>query len=597
MNRMVTVRAGITVLDAIREAGIQFEAICGGKGNCGKCKVIRISGDISGDDSICVKFLTLDEQRKGYCLACMVRVWSDAEFTIPVESRIDNPQILLDISKIIVKPDPSVKKFLVEKEISAYSSFLGPSIKFSGYNGIRPFINDEQKKNILHSSGPLTATIVFSEDTSHVLNLEEGDTTPALYGIAIDLGTTTVVGILADLISGEILGVASTLNRQITLGEELVTRIAIGRKETGQKNLQSAAIASINDVIYKLTRIADISDQDISDICLAGNTVMTWLFAGRNPEPLEYVDTKIPKDPILVHAGECGIGVNSSISIYCLPAVSRFIGGDVIGDVLTSGMHIRPKVSLLVDLGTNGEIILGNNDWLVSTSCASGPAFEGAGMRCGMRAMRGAIDQVTIETNGTVHIHVIGETLPKGICGSGIIEAAAAMASAGILDFSGKLVDNAPGVRTGENGLEYILVPAEKTAIGRDIVITRDDMAYLMDSKAAALAAIHVLMKKYRIGPDDITDVFLAGALGTYGSVYHLTSFGILPQLPNAKFHRIGNGSLAGAYACLLSVAQRKNSVKIAEHMGYIDLMVDNDFIEEYWKALRLPEIENYSNS
>lgn len=591
MNRMVTVNVGATVLDAIREAGIQFEAICGGKGNCGKCRVIRISGKVSEERSVCAKFLTLDEQRKGYCLACLVRVWSDAIFTIPIESRIDTPQILLDVARIIGTPDPVVRKYPVEKNNTGPNAILGPSIRFSGYNGKRPYLDDEQKKSILNTAESQTAVLYENDDQVRVLFLQPGDTTGSLYGIALDLGTTTVVGILVDLLTGEVIKKASTLNRQITLGEELVTRIAIGRKEKGRTDLHGAALGSINEVIHKLTREAGISEQEIFDICLAGNTVMTWLFARINPTSLEYVDAKISKNPLLLNAGETGVAVSNSISIFCLPAVSRFVGGDAIGDVLTSGMHTRPDISLLVDLGTNGEIILGNNEWLVSTSCASGPAFEGAGMRSGMRAMRGAIDSVSIDKGGNISYHVIGDSEPKGICGSGIIDTLSAMAHVGILDFTGKLIPYAPGVREGEYDLEFLLVPAEKTAIGKDIVITKDDMAYLMDSKAAALAAIIVLMKKYRLVPGDIRHVYLAGAFGVYGSIEHLISFGIIPSFPNAEFHRIGNGSLTGAYSCLLSKSSRINAKQVAEKMGYIDLLVDNDFIEEYWNALRIPGI------
>lgn len=589
MNRMVTVAAGSPVLDAIREAGIQFEAICGGKGTCGKCRVIRVSGEISEEDSICAKFLTLDEQRKGYCLACLVRVWSDAVFTIPIESRIDTPQILLDVARTVGALIPSVHKYPIEKNTTGPSALLGPSMKFSGYSGRRPDMDEEQRRIIFNAAGPLTGTIsdVFGEP--RLIALEEGDTTRAMSGIALDLGTTTVVGLLIDLVTGEVIRKASTLNRQITLGEELVTRIAIGRKEEGRAELQAAAIGSINEVIHKLTRDAGISDQDIRDICLAGNTVMTWLFAGRDPTPLEYVNASISTDPIILTAGAVGIGVLPTIPVYSLPAVSRFVGGDAIGDILSSGMHKNPEISLLIDLGTNGEIILGNKDWMVSTSCASGPAFEGAGMRSGMRAMRGAIDAVEIAHDGQVTIHVIGDSQPKGICGSGIIDAAAAMASAGILDFTGKLVDPAPGVRQGENGPEFLLVPANKTATGNDIVITKDDMAYLMDSKAAVLAAITVLLNKYRLSLSDIHHVFLAGAFGSFGNIDHLISFGILPAFPHAEFHRIGNGSLAGAYACLLSAHARAEAKEIADRMGYIDLLVDNDFIEEYWAALRIP--------
>lgn len=594
MNRMVAVNPGTVVLDAIREAGIQFEAICGGKGFCGKCRVIRVSGEVTFEGTVCANSLTPDERRKGYCLACHAKVWTDAVFTIPIESRIDTPQVLLDITGTIGKIHPSVQKFLVEKVATGPMAVLGPSVRFTGYSGIRPVMTEEQRTLVNNSAGLVTGVISFTEGTSRLIALEEGDTTGTLFGVAIDLGTTTIAGLLTDLITGEVICRASTLNRQITLGEELVTRIAIGRREEGRVELKAAALGSVNEVIRKVTRDAGISDQDINDICISGNTVMTWLFAGIDPTPLEYVDAEISHVPLILTAGSCGVNAPRELPVFCLPAVSRFVGGDAIANVLTSGMHKNEEISIIIDLGTNGEIVLGNRDWLVSTSCASGPAFEGAGMRSGMRAMKGAIDAVKIDNDCHVTVRVIGDTKPKGICGSGIIAAAAAMAGAGILDFSGKLNDDVPGVRYGESGkdeseLEFLLVPSQNTVTGKDIVITGEDMAYLMDSKAAVLAAITVLLHKFRVRPGDIRHVFLAGALGSFGDIEHLTSFGVLPEFPRADFHRIGNGSLAGAYACLLSSDARIEAAEVAKRMGYIDLLVDNDFIEEYWAALRIP--------
>jgi uncharacterized 2Fe-2S/4Fe-4S cluster protein (DUF4445 family) len=258
-------------------------------------------------------------------------------------------------------------------------------------------------------------------------------------------------------------------------------------------------------------------------------------------------------------------------------------------------MHRSEELSLLVDLGTNGEMIIGNADWLASVSCASGPAFEGAGITSGMRAMRGAIEHITIDPEtGAAAWTTIGGQRPRGICGSGIIDAAAGMAAAGILDFTGRLVEGKPGVVEGENGLTYVLVPKNQSETGRDIVLTSQDMVYLMDSKAAACGAIGVLLKKYRIRPEDIRHVYLAGAFGAYTDLGSITRFGIIPRFINAEFHPIGNGSLAGAAATLLSEGKRKEAGTIAEKMVYIDLLVDVDFIEEYTAALYIPGKKEY---
>ena len=453
MSRMVAMPPGKTVLDAIRAAGIQFEAICGGKAQCGKCRIIRIRGDCSEDQDICSQCLSPGERRHGYKLACITKVWSDAEFTIPVESRIDKPQILLT-SDIYIgelksgKLKPAAGWYLIQIVRDGPSALLGPSIRMPGYTGAKPQMSREISSRILTSHGPVSALITTAGKQPEVVDVISQESLPKAYGVAIDLGTTTVAALFVDLSTGKILARASALNRQITYGEELVTRIAIGRAPSGLASLRSAAVGSINEAIDRLIAETGINHEAVIDCCIGGNTVMCWLFAGIDPSPLDYVDAEVSRAPISLCAGDFGIRIHQKGCIWCLPAVSRFVGGDAVGDLLTSGMDQTEELSILIDLGTNGEIVLGNRDWLVSTSCASGPAFEGAGLRCGMRAMLGAIEHVTIDqVTGEAVVKVIGGTLPKGICGSGIIDATPAMAAAGILDFTGKIVEGAPGVR------------------------------------------------------------------------------------------------------------------------------------------------------
>jgi len=317
---------------------------------------------------------------------------------------------------------------------------------------------------------------------------------------------------------------------------------------------------------------------------------MQYLFSGRDPRGLEMVDAVIDRRPIVKKARDLGLHVNPEAYIYCLPNVSRFVGGDAVGDVIVSTMHRSGDISLLIDLGTNGEIIMGNDVWLASVSCASGPAFEGGGIGHGMRAMRGAIEHVTIDPKtGTASCVTIGNEPPRGLCGSGIIDAAAEMAAAGILDFTGKLVEGKPNVRPGEHGLEYVLVPKDQSGTGRDIVLSARDMMYLMDSKAAVCGAIGVLMKKYRVRVEDVRHLYLAGAFGSYTDSRNLIRFGIIPNFFNAEVYPLGNGSLAGAAAALVSTERRKEAEAVAEKMVYIDLLVDVDFIEEYTAALYIP--------
>lgn len=595
MNRVVRVGHGSTILDAIREAGIQFESICGGSGECGKCRVIHVRGSCERQPGGEGRDLSPDEIARHYCLACRTRVTGDCEFVIPVESRIDMPKILLSSCWKSGDLSPSSAKYLTAGAVPADSPFGHRSLRFIGYTGQRPHMTREQHDRLVGSPLLLTATVGTATGYPEVIGIDDGDTTGTNYGLAIDLGTTTVVGALINLADGSVLAQASSLNRQITYGEELITRISAAKDEGGRARLKEAAVESINEVLSRLMAGPGAAADAITDVCVAGNTVMIYLLNGLDPKVLELVEGEIPREPIIVKAHELRLRVNPGAYVYCLPNVSRFIGGDAVGDVVVSGMHTSSDLSLLIDLGTNGELVFGNSEWLASASCASGPAFEGAGIVAGMRAMKGAVEHVAIDRDtGAVTIKTIGGGKPRGICGSGIIDAAAQMAAAGILDFTGKIVDGKPGVRPGESGPEFVVVPGSETATGRDIVITGQDMAYLMDSKAAACGAIGVLMKKYRISVGDVRHVWLAGAFGAYTDMGSVTAFGIIPDFFNAEYHHIGNGSLAGACAALVSRKKRQEAEEVARKMVYIDLLVESDFIEEYSSAIYIPGKKEY---
>jgi len=590
-----------TVLEAIQVAGIPIESICGGKGECNKCKVIHVRGDCDAGAPESLKGLTPEEISRRYCRACQTHVLGPCEFIIPVESRIDSPKILLTYHGETGNLSPSVTKHLLITAPAGHESSGHRSLKLADYTGPRPHITREQHDQMAHGNELLTVTISRSNGYPEVMKIETGDTTGNNYGLALDLGTTTVVGILVNLLTGEACAEASALNRQITCGEELLTRIAAAKRPGGRARLQLAATESINAVISKLLSSAGLEPGAINDVCIAGNTVMHYLLLGYDPGILEIANADIPRAPTVVKARTLGLNTHGDACVWCLPDVSRFIGGDAVGDTVASGMYASPELSLVVDLGTNGEVILGNAEWMASVSCASGPAFEGAGISSGLRAMKGAIDHVTIDpATGNVAWTTIGNERPKGICGSGIIDAAAAMAGAGIVDFTGRLVEGRPGVRQradngmGDAGLEFVLVEKGQTATGRDIVITRDDLAYLMDSKAAVCGSIGVLLKKYRVPVGDVRHVYLAGAFGAYADTTKIVKFGIIPDFFRAEFHQIGNGSLSGAAAALVSRTKRHDAEKVARKMVYIDLLVDADFIEEYSSALHIPGKPEY---
>jgi len=592
MDKMIKVEQGMMLLDAIREAGITISSICGGEGECGKCKVILNKGEVSDVSTKYEKLLSPQEISEGYRLACQTRILSDCEFTIPVESRISSPKILLSTEMTIDRLNPESKKYLVI--LPSTRDYEHRSVRFYGYSGPTPRVNDEIYNNLLLMREPVTATLSRVNTPPEIINIEQGDKASSNYGLAIDIGTTTIVVLLVDLTSGEILDKASGLNRQITYGETLITRIAFSRKvEDGLKKIQRAVVQSINDLVNRLTSSAGIKNEEITSVSAGGNTVMNHLLAGIDVDYLWYVDAndKVHRNPIIKKAKDLGLHTNPEAYVYCLPNVSRFLGGDAIGDVIASGMYDSDEISLLVDMGTNGEIIFGNKSWLVSCSVASGPAFEGAGVKFGMRGMRGGIEHVRINPESfEAEYKVIGDTRPRGICGSGIIDATAEMFSAGILDFAGKIVKGrTPLVKRGRDGLEYVIAPAEKTAISRDIVITQCDMDYIMDSKAAACGGILVLMRKFKLSIYDIKNFYLAGAFGTYTNLENATKLGIFPEFPNAKIRPIGNGSLSGAYATLLSMGKRDQANVMAQNMLYIDLLADVMFAETYSESLYIP--------
>ena len=594
MDKVIMVEPGTILLDAIRKAGIRIRSICGGEGECGTCKVILNEGEVSDVSTKYEKWLSTQEISEGYRLACQIHVQSDCEVTIPVESRIASPKILTSTEMAIDELDPASRKYLVN--LRSPENNEPRYVRLDGYSGSEPNVSEEIYNSLLSMREPMTATLSTTK-TPEIISVEPGDKTHSNYGLAIDVGTTTIVALVVDLTNGQILGNASGLNKQITYGETLLTRIAFSRKtKNGLQKLQRIVIQSINDLVDRLTSTAGIKNEEITSVSVGGNTVMNHLLAGIDVDYLWYVDAndKVSRTPVIKKAKALGLHVNPEAYVYCLPNVSRFLGGDAVGDVIASSMYNSDETSLLVDMGTNGEIILGSKNWLVSCSIASGPAFEGGGVKFGMRAMRGGIEHIKINPeNFNSEYTVIGDTLPRGICGSGIIDAAAEMFSVGILDFAGKIVKGrTPLVRKGKDGLEYAIVTAEKTAIGRDIVITQRDMDYIMDSKAAACGGILVLMRKFEISIYDIKNLYLAGAFGAYTDLNNATKLGIFPELPNAKVHPIRNGSVSGAYATLLSTKKRDEARLVAQNMLYIDLLADAMFAETYSESIYIPGLK-----
>ncbi len=431
-----------------------------------------------------------------------------------------------------------------------------------------------------------------------MVRFEAGDTTGSHYGIAMDVGTTTVVADMIDLNTGKNCGTAACYNSQISFGEDVISRIVYTQEnENGLRELNRAVVKDMNNLIEALIKQCDTPLHDVNYIVCAGNTTMIHILLGLQP-------TNIRKEPYIPVAGktpvirtsDIGIKIGRGGLLCSLPGVGAFVGTDITSAVLSSGMQRDEEVSLLIDVGTNGEIVLGNNDWLICCSASAGPAFEGAGTRCGMRATSGAIEKVRINDNCRFSLGIIGgkKQKPRGICGSGYIDLVSELFSAGILDRTGRFRtdNNCSNLRTGEEELEFFLMEKEKTAAGKDIVITEADIATLIRSKGAIYTAAEALLWHVGYSWSDVERVFISGGFGNYLDIQRSIIIGLLPDLPVDKFRFIGNGSITGAQMCLVSKAAYEEAVNIAGRMTYFDLSTDSWFMNEYTSSLFLPHTD-----
>jgi uncharacterized 2Fe-2S/4Fe-4S cluster protein (DUF4445 family) len=409
------------------------------------------------------------------------------------------------------------------------------------------------------------------------------------YGIAVDIGTTTVVVYLVDLSDGRLVDVGSTYNSQIRHGDDVITRIIYATEGNGLEELRDTVVQDINDLLNPMVERHDVKTGDIESAVIAGNTTMTHIFWGLDPkyireEPYTPALNSFP----LWNAGTAKLDINRQAPVFTVPCVASYIGGDIVAGVLASKMHRRSGISLFMDIGTNGEIVLGNNEWLVTAACSAGPCFEGSGIRHGMRATEGAIESVRIDPKTLEpSLGVIGKGRPTGICGSGMIDAITEMFLAGVIDQKGKFVKGlaAERVREGFEGTEFLFYGDSQG----EIVLTEVDIENIMRAKAAIYAGISLLLRKVDFTLDDVERIYIAGGFGNYLNIGKAIIIGMLPDLPKDKFELLGNTSVAGSYLCLLSEHMRREAGDVAQKMTSIELSVSRRFMDEYISALFLP--------
>lgn len=602
--KRVAVSEGKTILDASRDAGIELDAVCGGTGKCGRCKV-RPAGTFIAPGS---PLLTEADLTAGVVLACQAEVRGNLTVEILPRSRIGAHQILTkSLEELPVPLSPWVRKefhALTPPTIGDNAADL-ERLRRALKRGPVPMSLEALRElpAAMRSRGwNITVTLTDVKGLDEITRVEAGNTGDRLLGIAVDIGTTTVVVDLVDLASGKVLATDSDYNKQMSRGEDVIARMMYA-EERGTEELTALVRETINSVISRVVSHASensarpIGASDIVAVSVAGNTIMTHFFAGLPTTHLR-LEPYVPVAPFRVRfpmASELGLLARPSAHVLLFPLRAGYVGGDVIADVLASGMHRSSKLRLLVDVGTNGEIVLGRKDWLVACACSAGPAFEGGEVSCGMRAMEGAIDRIRINDDFSTSYHVLGDVLPSGVCGSGLIDLVAEMYSRGVIDRKAR-IQSLPTdrIRATDSGSEFVIEKKEKMAPGStsDLVLTDVDLQNLLRTKAAIYGACSDLLRKTGESLDRVSEIVIAGGFGYHLDIERAIRIGMFPDVPRERYRFIGNGALGGARVALLSAQGRKEMIDIFQMMTYFELSVDNDFYTEFTSSLFIPHTD-----
>lgn len=613
-NKVIEADKGSTLLSCAISAGIYINSSCGGDGVCGRCKIIVKKGSVQTQPS---GRISQEERKKGYFLACLSTVQSDLEVKVPTESHLglDRISVYTNVEEIekgesVVGEDIFIHSPLATKlylELSNPDQVDRISDLERLYREIRKIrevpimqtglANIRRLGELLRlTDWKVTVTLGNRNETTEIVLIEPRDTSEKNYGIAFDIGTTTLSGQLIDINKKKVLGTKITYNRQATFGADVISRIIYAQKEDGLEVLHHAVIDGMNMIIRELIKEHDINLNDLTCCLCAGNTTMMHLLLRVDPTYIRrepYVPTAnfVP----VVRAFEAGIKINPRGLLSCVPGVSSYVGGDITAGVLSCGLNTTDKLTLLIDVGTNGEIVLGNKDWLICAAASAGPAFEGSGVLCGMRAINGAIQRVSIDKKDfSVKFETIGKASPVGICGSGYIDLLAELLKAGFIDKKGKFHTNSKNIRirSSEWGREFVVVRKEDFDLEFDIVITEADIENIKRAKAAIFSAASILVKHMELDFSKIDQFFIAGGFGTYLDIEKSIYIGLLPDIDRKKFKFIGNSSLVGARQILLSSDAFDKAQGIARKMTYFELSVDSKYMDEYVAALFFPHTD-----
>ena len=616
-EKPVQVPTGTLLSEAARLAGVELNQPCGGQGRCGRCAVQITSGSVRRRSTL---RLSPEDIALGYALACQSVVEGNVAVHVPPQERIER-HLTTDrtVAAVVVPPGYDPRR---DQSLQRVALTLPPPSmddQTDDWNRVLRGLRKTLQRSDFRVSLPLLRRMgrILRENDWKVTAIVDAprweccpdcpcrliDLLPGyvpedrpLWGAAVDIGTTTVTLWLVDLISGQVRAQVAEYNRQIARGEDVISRIIYAGKNNGGEELRQLALETIDELLTRACRRARIEPGAIYKMTVAGNSTMMHLFLGvpANSIRLAPFVTAINEPPLLT-AKEVGVNIHPNATVDCLPGVASYVGADITAGALASGIDESDQLTLFMDVGTNGETVLGNNEWLVTCACSAGPAFEGAGVFDGMRATKGAIEEVWI--NGETYeptYRVIGNAKPRGLCGSGLISLLAEMFITGVVDKAGhlNLGLGTPRLRLGAHGPEYVVAWADETEHGRDIVITHVDIDNLIRAKAAIYAGFTVLANSVGVPLDMVERVLIGGSFGKYINVEKAVQIGLLPDMPWDRFQFLGNTSVQGAYLALLDRSARTRVHDIAGRMTYIELSADNSFYEAFTSALFLPHTD-----
>ena len=613
--------AGDNLLEVARSANVAIDAPCSGNGACGKCRVQLKSGELESKKTL---HISDEEYQAGWRLSCCSKISADVNVLVPdIASAYKSRMKVADLSskeEIAIfenaKSDIQLAGIELKNSLEVVDVLMDvPSLddtmpdnerltralrKYLNINRVRiPYVVLKKLPDVLRENNfAVKCVIRATSDDMYVYDIFGKDEDVVIGGLAIDIGTTTVSAVLINMENGEILAKSSAGNGQIRFGADVINRIVESQKPGGQKKLQDAVIKeTINPMIHEMCKSAKFPKDHIYRMCVASSTTMNHLFAGINADPLRtepYIPAFFKTNSLF--ASDVGVDINKDAHIIMAPNIGSYVGGDITAGTLVSQIWNRPEFSLFIDLGTNGELVFGNSDFMMSCACSAGPAFEGGDISCGMRATDGAIEACTIDKETMEPTYkIVGDpgTKPVGLCGSGIIDVISELYICGIINPKGKFIREGKRIKHDKYGMgSYILAFEEEAGSVKDVEITEVDIDNFIRAKGAIFSAIRTMLTSLDFDVSMIDDVYVAGGIGSGINMQNAVNIGMFPDIPIEKFHYIGNSSLTGAYLMLLSTPAEKKTYELAANMTYMELSTVPIYMDEFVGACFIPHTD-----